>query len=92
VATSLPKNSTIKPLPGDRRGQQKKDRKTAKNTENSTIKPLPGNQRGTNGKKDRKIAVLRLYLLYLYHEWKSRRGTASLTLAADAHDYGHCDA
>jgi len=44
--------------------QRKKDRKIAKNIpKNSTIKPLPGGAT----KKHRKITLLRLYLLYLYH-------------------------
>jgi len=54
-----------------RGGQRKKDRKIAKNTENSTIKPLPGEANGKKGqkiaKKDLKIALLSLFLLYLYH-------------------------
>jgi len=53
-----PKNSTIKSLP-EVRGQRKKRPK------NSTIKSLPG-VRGQR-KKDRKIALLSLFLLYLYH-------------------------
>jgi len=32
-------------------------------------------QRGGQRKKDLKIALLRLYLLYLCHIWKSRRAT-----------------
>jgi len=62
------KNSIIKPLSvGGREGQRKKDRKIAKRPKiaNSTIKPLP--RGGSSEKIDRKIALLSLYLLYLYH-------------------------
>jgi len=38
-----------------------------------------------NSKKDRKIALLSLYL---YHVWKSRKGGAR-PLSADAHDVMH---
>jgi len=38
-------------------------------------------------KKGRKIALLSLYLLYLYHVWKSRGATASLPPAADTHAF-----
>jgi len=65
----LKSRATAENFPGGD-GQQKKDRKIAKKTENSTIKPLPG---GSNRKNDQKIALFSLYLLYLYHLWKSRR-------------------
>jgi len=51
---------------------EKQDRKIAKETENSTIKPFPGGRGGNkkrsknSEKKHRKIALLNLYLLYLY--------------------------
>jgi len=50
--------------------ERKKDRKIAKKNKTSSIKPLPGgNGKKTEkiAKKDRKIALLSLYLLYLYH-------------------------
>jgi len=50
-------------------GQRKKDRKIAKNTENSTLSLF----REANGKKNRKITLLGLYLLYLYDVRKSRK-------------------
>jgi len=41
-----------------------------------------GNGKKTeNSKKGRKIALLGLYLLYLYHVWKSRGGGARPTSA-----------
>jgi len=52
-------------------GQRKIDRKIAKYTKNSVINPLPLGQwrKGPkNSKKGQKIvALLNLYLLYLYH-------------------------
>jgi len=48
---------------------------TEKRPENSIVSLFRGEGRGQR-KKDRKIALLSLYLLYLYHVWKSRRGTA----------------
>jgi len=54
---------------------------TEKRPKNSTIKPLPWRERGaTEKQKYRKIALLSRYLL------KSRRVTALLSSAADAHD------
>jgi len=38
-------------------------------------------KKNENSKKDRKIALLSLYLLYLYHIWKPKGG-------ADAHEEG----
>jgi len=39
-------------------------------------------------KKDRKIALLNLYLLYLYHVWNSSGATPPSS--PDAHDYVCC--
>jgi len=62
-----------------------------KRPKNSTINPLPGGggateKRPKNSKKRPKIALLSLYLLYLYHVWKFRR-PRPLPPAADAHGY-----
>jgi len=43
-------------------------------------------QGGRQRKKSRKIALLNLYLLYLYHAWKSRGGTPP-SPDADTHSY-----
>jgi len=56
-----PKNSTIKPLP---RGPTKKRPKIALL---SLFQGGNGKTRPKNSKKDRKIALLGLYLLYPYH-------------------------
>jgi len=55
------------------------DRKIAKIPKNSTIKPLSrrgGGQRKKHRKKQKrpKVPLSSLYLLYLYHVWKSRWG------------------
>jgi len=47
--------------------EKKKDRKIAKNQKYYYI-----SSRGAQRKEDRKIALLRLCVLYLYHVWKSR--------------------
>jgi len=53
---------------GRRRGQRKKDQKLAKNAENSTFRGRGATEKRLNNrKKGRKIALLSLYLLYLYH-------------------------
>jgi len=71
-------------FPGGWWEQRKKDRKQQKRPINGTINPfLEGaNEKNTpkNSKNGRKIALLNLYLIYLYHVWKSRRrgSTASL--------------
>jgi len=48
-------------------GHRKKYRKIAKKTKINTIKPLSGGGEGEQRKKDRKIALLNLYLQNLYH-------------------------
>jgi len=78
-----------------------------KKTEKSTIKPLPGGggqqkKKREIAKKRSKIALLSLYLLYLYHVWKSRGGYSPpasryrrpyfpLPPAADAHAFEWLD-
>jgi len=52
---------------------KKRPKNSKKIPKNSTIKPL-SEEGGGQRKKDRKIALLSLYLLYLHHAWKSRRG------------------
>jgi len=48
----------------------------------------PTEKRSKNIKKETKIALLSLFLLYLYHAWKSIGGTVfPLPSAADAHAY-----
>jgi len=72
------------------RGKRLKNSKTR--PKNSTIMPLSGGGQGKKdrkiAKKHRKIALFSLYLLNLYHVWKSREGTAPLPPAADAHGRG----
>jgi len=67
-----PRASEEKFLWEERGATKKKNRKiTKKIQKSSTIKPLPGRateKRPKNcKKKNRKIALLSLYLLYLYH-------------------------
>jgi len=70
------------------------EKKRPKNSKkDQKIAPLCLFQRGRttekrpkNSKKDRKIAQFNLYLLNLYHVWKSRGG--ALPPAADAHEQG----
>jgi len=63
-------------FPGEVGATKKRPKNSKKDRKNSTIKPLPGGrgQRRKIAKKKRKIALLSLYVLYLYHEWKSRGG------------------
>jgi len=66
---------------------EKRPKNSKKRPKNSTIKPLPVGE--GQRKKDRKIALLSLYLLYLYHHLlciKTQGGHGpSLSPAADAH-------
>jgi len=61
---------------------KKKYRKIANKTENSTFKPLSGGWGATKkiAKIGRKIELLSLYLLYLYHVWKFRGATAFFSI------------
>jgi len=66
-----------------RGGQLKKRQKISKKYRIALLSLFQGRERGT--KKRPKIALLRLYLLYLYHVSKSRGATAPLPSAADAY-------
>jgi len=56
------------------KGRGSNGKKTKNNT--SVFQRGSTEKRPKNSKIDRKIVLLSLYLLYLYHVWKSRRATA----------------
>jgi len=70
LQTKQPRASAEKFPGGGGEATEKRSKNSQKRPKNSTVKPLPGE--GGQRKKDRKIAPLSLYLIYLYHVWKSR--------------------